>query len=333
MELRSSQSYLMYFFVDSARSDHTESSQHVSVLLDEITKALTEKEGELFLDCTFGGGGHTTQLLNAGQGTVHAIDCDPAALPRAEKLKAVYGDRFVFHDKNFAEIATIEEADFDGILFDFGVSSFQLDTFERGFSFREKALADMRMNPREGQPAYEFLEEAPEQELVEAIRNFGEESAWKHVVRAIMKARGTGKLTYTDSLAALIEEAIPVNPRLKPKRIHPATKSFQGIRMVVNQELQVIEEALPIAFEKLKIGGRLAVISFHSLEDRIVKRYFRKLAGRPEHANDHRPQQMRLTQAKLFSGKPISPSEQELLVNPRSRSAKLRILEKVTPHN
>ena len=324
----------MYFFVNSQERESHSESKHISVLREEITDLLLADGRKKFLDCTFGGGGHTRALLkSAPDVVVHAVDCDPAALERADALQADFGERFIFHDRNFSSISEIEEASFDGILFDLGVSSFQLDTFERGFSFRERAPADMRLDPRVGISAHEFLETATEQEIVEAIRNFGEETNWKKVVRAIMSERGTGKLAYTDTLAEIIAGAIPVNPRMKPKRIHPATKSFQGIRMAVNRELFVIEEALPVAFEKLAMGGRLAVISFHSLEDRIVKRYFRMLAGRPEHAHDHRPQQMRLTQAKLFSGKPITPTEDEMSQNPRSRSAKLRVVEKITPHH
>ena len=260
---------------------------HVPVLLRETLELLSPRAGAKLLDGTFGGGGHTRALLGAAEGvTVVATDRDPAAAPRAETVKAEFGDRFRFYAMNFGDLAGLEEESFDGILFDFGLSSFQLDTAERGFSFREDAPADMRMNPAAGISAAEFLETADEDALVRAVRNYGEEKRWRRVVRSIVDARGTGRLQRTQSLAELVSEAVGPTPRGR-KSVHPATRTFQGIRVEVNDELSAIERGLPAAFDRLLPGGVLAAISFHSLEDRIVKRFCRKMAGRPRACRRH----------------------------------------------
>lgn len=312
--------------------DETQSAAapgHCSVLLDASVELLAPVKGSRFLDGTFGGGGHTEALLKAAEDvTVVALDRDPEAIQRAECLKAQYGERFIFHAMNFGALAELEAGAFDGVLFDFGLSSFQLDDPERGFSFRHDAPADMRMDPHSGQSAAEFLESANEADLVEAIRNYGEEQRWRRVVAAIMEARGTGSLGRTQSLAELIGAAVGPSPRGRSK-VHPATRSFQGIRIAVNDELGAIERALPAAFERLCGGGVLVAISFHSLEDRIVKRFCRRMAGRPEHANDSRTLDERDERARMLSTRAISPSEMEIKNNPRSRSARLRALRKL----
>lgn len=302
---------------------------HIPVLLRETLELLSPRAGAKLLDGTFGGGGHTRALLSAAEGvTVVATDRDPAAAPRAETLKAEFGDRFRFYAMNFGDLAELEEEGFDGILFDFGLSSFQLDTAERGFSFREDAPADMRMNPNAGISAAEFLETADEEALVRAVRNYGEEKRWRRVVQSIIDARGTGRLQRTQSLAELVTEAVGPTPRGR-KAVHPATRTFQGIRVEVNDELSAIERGLPAAFDRLLSGGVLAAISFHSLEDRIVKRFCRRMAGRPEHAGDTRTQDERVVQAKMISTRPVSPAEDEISINPRSRSARLRAIRKL----
>jgi len=302
--------------------------KHLPVMEHEALAMLAPRAGGRYLDCTFGGGGHTHALLDSAPGVqVVALDMDPAAQERAQVLLAEYPQRFRFVPMPFSQLATLDEDPFDGILFDLGVSSFQLDDFERGFSFRSDAPADMRMNPDAGQSASDFLETAPEADLVRAIRDYGEEKRWRRVVSTIIRNRGTGTLSRTESLSALIAEAVG-QPRGRPSRIHPATRSFQGIRIAVNDELGEIERALPAAMEKLKTGGILAVISFHSLEDRLIKRFFRRMAGKAESAADHTPEQLRDRCASLLTGRPLTPTEKELQENPRSRSAKLRALRK-----
>ena len=318
----------MSFSIDDTTRP-TRASGHVPVLLRETLELLAPSQGVKLLDGTFGGGGHTRAFLEASEDvTVVALDRDPAAIARADVLKAEYGDRFRLYHSNFGDLADLDESGFHGILFDFGLSSFQLDTEERGFSFRYDAPVDMRMNPEEGISAAEFLETAEEASLVRAVRNYGEEPRVRRVVKAIMDARGTGALQRTESLAALISDAVGPTPRGR-KAVHPATRTFQGIRVEVNDELSAIERGLPAAFDRLLPDGVLAAISFHSLEDRIVKRFCRKMSGRPEHSHDSRKQDEREVRASMISTRPVRPSEAEIQSNPRSRSARLRAIRKI----
>ncbi|WP_309383559.1 16S rRNA (cytosine(1402)-N(4))-methyltransferase RsmH [Cerasicoccus frondis] len=301
---------------------------HLPVLLREVLECFSPIQPGRYLDGTFGGGGHTTALLEANEGVhVTGLDCDPAAAERAAALRERYPERFSFFDLNFRKLDKLTQTGFTGVLLDLGVSSFQLDQAERGFSFREDAPADMRLNPRQGVSAAEFLETASREDVVRAIRDQGEEKQWRRVVDAILAARGTGKLQSTAQLADLI--AANVSQR-RGERIHPATKSFQGIRIAVNDELGAIDEVLPKAFEALAPGGVLAVISFHSLEDRLVKRFFNRVTGRPEHGRDSRAQDERTQLAERLTRKPITADEAEIAANPRSRSAKLRAVRKLT---
>ncbi len=301
---------------------------HIPVLYKEVLVALCVQETHgKFLDCTFGGGGHTSFLLNHNKNNiVYAIDRDLDALNRAKKLKQEFLQRFFFYSMNFADISNLCLPSLDGILLDLGVSSYQLDDAVRGFSFKYHTRLDMRMNTSDVMTASAFLNVAAEDQLIQAIRDFGEEKHWRKIVNTILNNRGTDNLLYADLLAKLIKQSLP---KEKNQKIHPATKIFQGIRIAINGELEALIKALPELFNKLKIGGRLVVISFHSLEDRIIKQFFKKMAGVAINRNDFEPSQNKKKLARIINSKPIVSTDEEIKLNPRSRSAKLRILEKM----
>jgi 16S rRNA (cytosine1402-N4)-methyltransferase len=306
---------------------------HLPVMLEEVLYLLSQAtcgEGSpVIVDATFGGGGHTRAILNRfPECRVIGIDRDPAAVERAEDIIKNFDGRFRIEARNFSEMGKIQDTDLTGVLMDLGVSSYQLDEVERGFSFRSDAPLDMRMNPQQGQSAADFLETASLGEIETALRDFGEEPRWRKIAYAIVEARGTGVLQRTGSFAKFVEQ-FASRPSPRRRRIHPATQTFQGIRIAINREIESLEEALPVAFEKLASGGVLAVISFHSLEDRIVKRFFKKMAGRPEHRNDSRCQEQREVLAELLTRKPMVPGTTETENNPRARSAKLRAIRKI----
>ncbi len=304
--------------------------RHVPVLLEESLAFLEPEKGGRFADLTYGGGGHSDAILSASDEVeLVSFDCDPDAQLRSDKTSSLFGDRFTFHDLSFQEMDEVSSPeDFDGVLMDLGISSFQLMEPLKGFSFRLDAPIDMRLNPRVGISAAEFLETASRDSLVRAVREYGEERRWSRVVNAIMDARGTGVLQRTMSAAELVSGAVG-GFRVK-QRIHPATKTFQGIRIAINGEMEALALTLPKAFRALKPGGVLAVISFHSLEDRMVKRFMRKMSGRPEHRWDRSVLDERKAFAELLNTKIIAPSKKEVEDNPRSRSARLRVLRKIS---
>ena len=307
--------------------------RHVPVLLDESMGFLQPENGGRFADLTYGGGGHSEAILEASDSTeLMSFDCDPDALIRSENTTNLFGDRFTFHDLSFQKMDEVSSAeDFDGVLMDLGISSFQLMEPLKGFSFRLDAPIDMRLDPRVGQSAAEFLETASRESLVRAVREYGEERRWSRVVNAILEARGTGVLQRTMSAAELVSNAVG-GFRIR-QRIHPATKTFQGIRIAINGEMEALALTLPKAFRALKPGGVLVVISFHSLEDRMVKRFMRKMAGRPVHRWDRSVLDDRKVCAELLNTKIIAPSSKEVEENPRSRSARLRVLKKIEQPN
>jgi len=306
---------------------------HVPVLLEECMDHLDPGKGGRYADLTFGGGGHSRAILEANESnSLVAFDCDPDAQARAGEISESFGDRFRFNDLSFREMDKVSSPDeFDGVLMDLGISSFQLTEPSKGFSFRLDAPIDMRLDPRVGQSAADFLETASRESLVRAVREYGEERRWNRVVNSILDARGTGELLRTMSAAEVVSKA--VGGSKSRQRIHPATKTFQGIRIAINGELESLALTLPKAFRALKVGGTLAVISFHSLEDRMVKRFMRKMAGRPEHRGDSRYQQDREAYAELFQSKAIFPAKAEVERNPKSRSARLRVLRKLRQPN
>ncbi len=305
------------------------SPEHVPVLLDEVLKNLIKSEAGTYVDATFGRGGHTRALLQAlaPAACVVACDRDPRAVEAAQGL-AVMEPRLQVRHARFSLLAQVlrdlRVASVDGVLMDLGVSSPQLDTAQRGFSFRHDGPLDMRMNPDEGESAAAWLNRAAEADIADVIKTFGEERHARRIAHAIVAAR---PLTQTGALAELVAAVVP---RRGQTGKHPATRTFQAIRMFINEELHELDAGLQAAFDALTPGGRLAVISFHSLEDRRVKQFFRSLTQPPAvpRGVPLRAHQMG-TQARSIAG-PVRPTVAELQTNTRARSATLRVIEKVT---
>ena len=300
-------------------------SFHIPVLTEEVIELLLVKKNGTFLDATSGFGGHSAAILEElNGGSLIATDQDPEAI-RFLKSKFKTEERISIHQARFSELHKLFSAnDFDGILADIGVSSYQLDTAERGFSFMKDGPLDMRMNQNIGEDASSWLNNAPEQEISNIIWKYGEEKKAKRIAKAIVEARKSFKIRTTKELAEIILEETP--RRFNDKK-HPATKTFQAIRIFINNELEELDLLLDFASKHLKIGGRTCIISFHSLEDRMVKRFFRdhsrrdpKLSKLPNLADD--------SSFKLVT-KAIKPSENEMNINPRSRSATLRVIERI----
>lgn len=300
-------------------------AEHVSVLLEESVAALAIKPDGTYLDGTFGRGGHSRAILRSlsNSGRLIAFDKDPQAESSAEQFSE--DPRFEFVRASFAEISSrVKTSELDGILLDLGVSSPQLDNAERGFGFSDDGPLDMRMDTRAGMTAAEWLATAPEADIADVIKTYGEERFAKRMASAIVKARAESPITRTKQLATIVAEA---NPKWEPHK-HPATRAFQAIRIFINRELEDLEVALGHTVDALSEGGRLVVISFHSLEDRIVKRFMRDQA-RGQQLPKHVPVIDSDTGKTLnLVGKALKPSTDEVQRNPRSRSAIMRVAER-----
>jgi 16S rRNA (cytosine1402-N4)-methyltransferase len=288
---------------------------HTSVLLEEVLEYLRPESGGIYVDGNLGLGGHSKAILekSSPDGKVIGFDWDRKALAIAEKNLAPFGERFSGFRKNFCEIDTVlaelKISGVQGILLDLGLSSLQLDAGERGFSFRGSEALDMRMDDRHDETAADLLNDLNEDDLADLFYYYGEERQARRIAGAVVAARVRQRFETTDQLVELVERAIP--RRFHPKKIHVATKVFQGLRIAVNRELDNLEKILGLAPELLEEGGRLAIISFHSLEDRMVKRAFN---------GD--------TRLRVVTRKPVRPSDMECRSNPRARSSRLRVAER-----
>ncbi|MEN8699352.1 16S rRNA (cytosine(1402)-N(4))-methyltransferase RsmH [Bacillus infantis] len=307
---------------------------HKTVLLEETVAGLAIKPDGVYVDCTMGGAGHSELILTqlSSQGKLYAFDQDETAIENAQLKLSKYGDKITIIKSNFLylkeELEKAGVTEVDGVLYDLGVSSPQLDTPERGFSYHHDAPLDMRMDKDASLSAYEVVNDWPYEDLVRIFFRYGEEKFSKQIARKIEAAREKAPIETTYQLVELIKEAIPAPARRKGG--HPAKRIFQAIRIAVNDELGVFEKSLEQAIEILKPGGRISVITFHSLEDRICKVTFKKASetpplppGLPIIPDEFKPV------LKLVARKPILPSEEELEENNRARSAKLRVAEKL----
>lgn len=301
-------------------------------MLKEVIESLLVGRTGVYVDGTVGGAGHAYAILKETEAFLVGIDCDEEALQFAERRLAEFGSRKVLIKANFADLGKILKdlniAKVDGVLLDLGVSSHQLDAAERGFSFSQQAPLDMRMNRSLKLSAYDIVNSFAQNELEKIIRFYGEEKMAARIARAISEKRKLSPIATTKELAAIVASCMPA--KLKRQKIHPATRTFQAIRIAVNHELDNIKPAIDAAVDVLKPGGRLCVISFHSLEDRIVKNEIRSLGGVCVCPPDV-PICVCQKEAKLrnLSRKAIVPSAEEIEANPRARSAKLRVAGRI----
>src|SRR4249919_607539 len=290
---------------------------HEPVMVTEVLDMLAPSRGGLFVDCTVGLGGHARALLDGGATHLVALDRDAAALELAREVLASFADRVTLVQTDYRDLTGVLDSRgitlIDGALADLGVSSMQLDAEGRGFSFRRDEPLDMRMDQTQGPTAADLLRDVDEHELADLIFQYGEERYSRRVARAIVMARRDTPLTATGQLAAVVRRAIP---RRGYQRLDPATRTFQALRIWVNRELDGLDVFLAQAAERLRQGARLAVITFHSLEDRIVKHAFRAL-------------ERSATAVRILTKRPLVPSDEEVARNPRARSAKLRAIERI----
>ena len=300
-------------------------SGHRPVMLAEVLEALSPRDGAHYIDGTFGGGGYAKAILEAADCRVLGIDRDPDAIARGRELAKLFGGRLTVVQGEFSQMDELFAGKSDGVVLDLGVSSFQFDEADRGFSFREDGPLDMRMS-KSGMSAADFVNTAEEAELADVIHHLGEERFARRVARAIVAAR---PLSRTAELADVVAKAL--GPAALRHPIHPATRTFQALRIHVNDELGELERGLEAAERVLNAGGRLVVVAFHSLEDRIVKRFFAE-HGKPQPAGSrHAPilTAKREQTFRLITSKPRMPTEAEIARNPRARSARLRAAEKL----
>ncbi|PIR31813.1 MAG: 16S rRNA (cytosine(1402)-N(4))-methyltransferase [Alphaproteobacteria bacterium CG11_big_fil_rev_8_21_14_0_20_44_7] len=290
---------------------------HEPVMIREVLEYLQPRDGETYIDATFGAGGYSRAILNAADCRVIAIDQDPSVKAIADKLSTEANGRFQFVAGNFGDLEDLVTDKIDGIVFDIGVSSMQIDQAERGFSFQKNGPLDMRMSSS-GQTAADFLNSAGEKEIADVIYQYGEEKQSRKIAKAILAAR---PVNTTQELREIIHASIG-----NPGKTDSATKTFQALRIFINSELENLRKGLKSALEILKKGGRLVVMTFHSLEDRIVKNFFKVESGSFDSANRHAPltAETQISNLEILTRKAVAPGEQEIRMNPRSRSAKLR---------
>jgi 16S rRNA (cytosine1402-N4)-methyltransferase len=306
---------------------------HIPVLLDPVMRWLEPRDGGIYLDATFGAGGYTRAILDAGNTRVIAIDRDPAAITAGADLIARSAGRLTLVEERFSNLDAVAAAhgaaELDGVVMDIGVSSMQLDTAVRGFSFRLEGPLDMRMGG-DGPSAADVIAHASEADLAKVIFTLGEERFSRQIARAIVKARSEAPITTTRALADLVAGVV----RSKPGDIHPATRTFQALRILVNEELDELVLALQAAEKILKPGGRLVVVSFHSLEDRIVKNFLTE-RGKAAAGSRHQPERKQAAPSfRILTRRPDVADDVEIAQNPRARSAKLRAAERTDapPH-
>lgn len=312
-------------------SERPTAVRHVPVLLSEVVDALRPRDGGRYVDGTFGAGGYTTAMLDRADCRVIAIDRDPDAIGAGRALAERYAPRLRLIEGRFGDMADLLSAegvdDVDGVALDLGVSSMQFDQADRGFSFRASGSLDMRME-KKGRSAADLVNEADEAELADIIFRYGEERRSRRVARAVVEARKQKRIETTGELAEIVRRAVGPQGR---DESDPATRTFQALRIAVNDELGELERGLAAAEQVLAPGGRLAVVSFHSLEDRAVKAFVRARAGRTPGPSRHAPPRAEAEAARLrdLTRKPVLPSAAEIAANPRARSARLRVAEKL----
>lgn len=294
---------------------------HYPVMLNEVLENLDVRDNKIYVDATFGNGGYTEAILNKANCKVIALDRDNTVLPRVEELKKQYGNRFEFKLGCFGDFVSLIEENIDGAVFDIGVSSMQLDQADRGFSFAKDAPLDMRMS-QTGLSAKDLVNSLQEDELASILYNYGEEKKSRQIAKKIIETRKVKPIETTVELANIIYQ---INKRSFNQNIDPATRSFQALRIAVNDELNELSKGLLGASSRLNKGGRLVVVDFHSLEDRIVKSFMKNNADKKQHVSRYGKNENSTSNAMFsFASKAIVPTAQELELNSRSRSAKLR---------